>query len=276
MRNEQSRSLPVCEFCTCVVSVATLRDFGRLWQPRGSLTSAGTPIQNALWVKNLLDAIQLPRQLAVIKCSAHTKVNSPVQLGNARADSAAKAAAASACLIVPNRGNQARNQVPALGTKGMPEMTEVQNLQRDTSDSEPKLWKSIGCSHFLTQDLWLTPVRQVCIPDSLLPVLIDYLHSCTHLGKEGMLQLLIKTWWHPDLNTAAQMRLDRCLICMKNNKGKGIKCPSETTPLPSGPFACIQLDFIESPNAQCYKYCSVMIDVFSKWIEAFPVGFYAS
>jgi len=173
-------------------------------------------------------------------------------------------------LIVPTGGNQTLNQVPALGTKGMSDMTEVKNLQRDASDSERKHWKSMRCSHSLTQDLWLTPVGQVCIPDSLLPMLIDYLHSCTHLGKEGMVQLLLKTWWHPDLNTAAQMRLDRCLICMKNNKGKGIKCPPGTTPLPDGLFACIQLDFIELPKAQCYKYCLVMFDVISKWIEAFP------
>jgi len=69
-------------------------DFARLWQQRDFLTSAGTPIQNAHCVKNLLDAIQLPRQLAVIKFTAYIKRDSPVQLGNACADSAAKAAAA--------------------------------------------------------------------------------------------------------------------------------------------------------------------------------------
>ena len=41
----------------------------------------------------MLDAVLLPKQVAVCKCDAHTSNNDPVSQGNARAGAAAKAAA---------------------------------------------------------------------------------------------------------------------------------------------------------------------------------------
>lgn len=40
----------------------------------------------------LLSAIELPKQLAICKCAAHTNKSDFISLGNARADEAAKAA----------------------------------------------------------------------------------------------------------------------------------------------------------------------------------------
>lgn len=67
----------------------------------------------------------------------------------------------------------------------MSEIAEVKS-QRDASVSECKLWKSMGCFVLLGKE----PL--VCILNSLLPVLIDYLYSCTHPGKEEMIQQFLK------------------------------------------------------------------------------------
>lgn len=53
----------------------------------------GKPITHHMFIKYLLDAIFLPKQVAVCKCDAHTNSFDPVYLGNARAVSAAKLAA---------------------------------------------------------------------------------------------------------------------------------------------------------------------------------------
>lgn len=37
-----------------------MHDFGQLWQLRGFLTAQGSPIKNAVHVKYLLEALQLP------------------------------------------------------------------------------------------------------------------------------------------------------------------------------------------------------------------------
>ncbi|CAM4567499.1 unnamed protein product [Lepidochelys kempii] len=66
---------------------------GQLWKQRGFLTSSGTKIANGPLISALLEAIQAPRQVAVVHCYAHRQSNSVVSQGNALADSAAKAEA---------------------------------------------------------------------------------------------------------------------------------------------------------------------------------------
>ncbi len=58
------------------------------------LKSDGHPILNTLLVSKLLEAILLPDKVAICKCAAHTNDKSFISTGNARADVAAKAAAA--------------------------------------------------------------------------------------------------------------------------------------------------------------------------------------
>ncbi len=69
-------------------------DFGALWKHRNFLKSDGHPILNASLVSELLEAILLPDKVAICKCAAHTNDKSFISTGNARADAAAKAAAA--------------------------------------------------------------------------------------------------------------------------------------------------------------------------------------
>ncbi|XP_067901968.1 ribonuclease H-like [Heterodontus francisci] len=67
-------------------------DFGQLWRKRGFLTAAGTPIQNGKEVRDLLEAMQLPQEVSILKCKAHTKDNTIEAKGNALADQACKGA----------------------------------------------------------------------------------------------------------------------------------------------------------------------------------------
>jgi hypothetical protein len=46
--------------------------------------------------------------------------------------------------------------------------------------------------------------------------------------------------------------------------------PLSAHPTPEGPFEHIMMDFIELSPCQGYKYCPVIVDAFSKWVEAFP------
>ena len=57
-------------------------DSGQLWSQRGFMTSAGTPINNGEIIHALLKAIQLPAELAVVKCSAHKSGTDPVTTEN--------------------------------------------------------------------------------------------------------------------------------------------------------------------------------------------------
>ncbi|CAN2391083.1 hypothetical protein PRIEUP_LOCUS1122, partial [Pristimantis euphronides] len=61
-------------------------DWGPIWRAKASLTSSGKSIKNADSVRHLMDALQLPTGLGVIKVKAHIKANTPKAWGNARAD----------------------------------------------------------------------------------------------------------------------------------------------------------------------------------------------
>lgn len=60
---------------------------------RVMVTSTGKPITRGDLILALLDALQLPRKVAVCKCAAHTTGTDEVSVGNCRADEAAKEAA---------------------------------------------------------------------------------------------------------------------------------------------------------------------------------------
>lgn len=42
------------------------------------------------------------------------------------------------------------------------------------------------------------------------------------------------------------------------------------TPPEDGPFQHLQMDFIELTLFNGYRYCLVVVDLFSGWVEAFP------
>lgn len=109
-----------------------VHDFGAIWSHRGYLTSAGTPILNTTHIKDLLDAILLSSQLAVVKCIAHTKDTD--SKGNSHTELVTKAAAS----LTPPRKNQYLSSAPPLLT--LISFEHVKALQSDTGGTENGNW----------------------------------------------------------------------------------------------------------------------------------------
>ncbi|XP_019060372.1 uncharacterized protein LOC109117472 [Fukomys damarensis] len=72
---------------------ATAHVHGEIYQNRGPLTSDGKEIRNKAEILALLQAIWLPREVAIIHCRRHQRNSSPEVIGNNAADRAAKRAA---------------------------------------------------------------------------------------------------------------------------------------------------------------------------------------
>lgn len=68
---------------------STAHEYGTLWKMPSFITFSGTEIQHGQLIKNLLDAILLPRELSICKCEAHTCKTDSVSLGNRKADEVA-------------------------------------------------------------------------------------------------------------------------------------------------------------------------------------------
>ncbi len=57
-----------------------------------------------------------------------------------------------------------------------------------------------------------------------------------------------------------------------HNEARGIKTPLASQPAPAGPFEYLMMDFIELTPCGKQKHCLVMVDMWSKWVEAFPTS----
>lgn len=67
--------------------------FAQQWENRGTVTPTNKPITHKYLILSLLDAVQLPKRVAVCKCAAHTTGTDPISTGNRKADEEAKKAA---------------------------------------------------------------------------------------------------------------------------------------------------------------------------------------
>lgn len=61
-----------------------------IWKKCGFLTAQGSPIINADLISDLLQALQLPAEVATIHCKGHQTSMDPTAKSNARADSVAR------------------------------------------------------------------------------------------------------------------------------------------------------------------------------------------
>ncbi|XP_058713322.1 uncharacterized protein LOC131588469 [Poecile atricapillus] len=66
---------------------------GAIWKERGLLTTQGKTVKHAEEVLRLLEAVQLPAQVAIMHCKGHLKGNTIPEIGNRKADTEAKLAA---------------------------------------------------------------------------------------------------------------------------------------------------------------------------------------
>jgi len=86
--------------------------YGAIWTERGLLTAQGKQIKYAEEILCLLEAVQLPTEVAIVHCRGHMKGNTDQERGNRLADFEAKQAAErmqDILALVP--GNRSKNPI---------------------------------------------------------------------------------------------------------------------------------------------------------------------
>ncbi len=103
------------------------------------------------------------------------------------------------------------------------------------------------------------------------PVIKLY-HDYAHVSAPKTQQLIQKNFWWPQMASDIQRWCDTCIVCATINQGKPGRTKLCRPEPPKGPWELLQLDFIGPlPSAKGgYRYCLVIIDTFSKWVEAIP------
>lgn len=64
---------------------ATAHIHGAIYRERGMLTAEGKSIKNKEEIVSLIDALWLPKKLAIVHCPGHQKPSDPVSRGNCTA-----------------------------------------------------------------------------------------------------------------------------------------------------------------------------------------------
>ena len=110
------------------------------------------------------------------------------------------------------------------------------------------------------------------LPGNLQWKLVNSLHATTHLGEKILQRLLERSFRGTGFQTTIIQAVSSCPTCQLNNP-QGDRRPQLAQPIQQRgayPGEDGQMDFIQMPVSQGYKYLLVMIDTFTGWIEGFP------
>lgn len=90
--------------------------------------------------------------------------------------------------------------------------------------------------------------------------------------KGRIINIFQKHWFTKRFSNFTQVFCQLCVICAKHNFERGVPTTQAANPQPDKPDDHLQMDFSELTPSECNQYCSVNVDTFSKWVEAFPTS----
>ncbi|XP_027132439.1 uncharacterized protein LOC113745152, partial [Larimichthys crocea] len=233
------------------------------WLRAGFLTASNKPIRHETEMKELAEALLLPKKVAVIKCKGHNTGTDRVTQGNNAADQAAKQTA----------GYLDRTEKTVLmcsETELQPEinMTRVIELQNKASPQEKSLWKARGCTE--TDGLWRGPDGRPILPPGLRQTAMEEAHGVGHVGVAQMMRNL-DNWWHLFLKDMAQYLIKTCEQCTKFNTRPTIRPELGRYPLEAKPGKEIIIDYTDMiDSVRGYRYVLMCVDAYTGWPEAWP------
>lgn len=207
--------------------------------------------------------MQSATALAIVKTKVHLTGNTVEIRGNALADRHAKLAAQSQSRRPFLMSNTVHFYTSAL----LPGVDFV--LMQSHATPEDSYYSQAQGADPDDHGIWFDKVGHLCIPIASAPFLIREFHGVSHHSLSEVLSDMISKFCIRDLRTQIKTHLSRCLICLQNNAtGSAVK--HNPLPPPQMPFECLQVDFTHMPTVGPHRMLLVIVDRFSKWVEAFP------
>ncbi len=162
----------------------------------------------------------------------------------------------------------------------VPAVSAIQTIPIDLKQYQQELWSSDGeLTPHLQQDQLVKVTEgmilrddKYIVPEALQKPVIKLYHDYAHVSAPKTQQLIQKNFWWPQMASDIQRWCDTCIVCATINQGKPGRTKLCRPEPPKGPWELLQLDFIgplPSAKGGC-RYCLVIIDKFSKWVEAIP------
>lgn len=232
-----------------------VHDFDALWENRKFLKWDLEPFFHHEKVAALLDAMLLPKSVAVCLFGAHTNDSKRISAGNERA----RAAAAGAAREPPPEAPAARF------VSGPASLTALQSF---ATDEERELWRTCGAHD--DGEVWRGPGDKPCLPKHFFPHFAKLTHGPDHQGKEEMLHRLAEDWFLKGFLRHAKRFCQSCMTCVALDKVQRVSVSQASQPPAEKPFEHLMVDFITLAPSKGKSHCLVIVDMWSKWVEAFP------
>lgn len=230
-------------------------DFDALWENRKFLKWDFEPFFHHDKVAALLDAILLPKSVAVCLFRAHANDAKRILAGNERA----RAAAADAAREPPPEAPAARF------ISGPASLTALQSF---ATGEERELWRTCGARD--DGEVWRGPDDKPCLPKHFFPHFAKLTHGPDHRGKEGMLHHLAQDWFLKGFLRHAKKFCQSCVTCVARDKVQRVSVSQAAQRAAEKPFDHLMVNFITLAPSKGKSHCLVMVDMWSKWVEAFP------
>ena len=239
---------------------------------RGMLTSTGAPLKHRDLVTRLLRAIQQPRRVSIIKCQGHAKGSSLVPRGNHAADAAAKKAGGYSPPLTLLLMNPADEEPSKDNQSDL--LTGLVEMQGHAGPYEKNTWIERGC----TQDqskIYRYSNGKPALTTRALSLMARSHHSRTHQATAATMETIQQDWWHPEMKAYIQEVVRDCHACQIHNPRPTHKPPRGIFPVPQLPFQELYMDYTDMGMANRVRkkrYLLVIVDRFTKWLEAFPTS----
>ena len=150
-----------------------------------------------------------------------------------------------------------------------PSKIDLLLLQSEASDRDVQYWHDNGVDKPADDSLLYDSIGRIALPASTLPFLIRHFHGVSHVGQKGVIYDINKRFCIRSVAKTVKLILNSCLTCARTNCQKP-GASHDALPPPSAPFQSLQIDFTHMPQKGPIKYMLVIVDQFSKWVEAFP------
>ena len=114
---------------------------------------------------------------------------------------------------------------------------------------------------------------QIVVPRKLIPSVLEMMHNqLGHLGFKKTLQRTKDKYFWPHMSLEIEDWCRKCEECQQRKN----PIPKQRAPLQpistSRPGELVTMDIVEyAQSSQGYRYCLVVVDHFTKWLELFPL-----
>ena len=230
-----------------------IHTFGKIWEERCLLNSKGKELIHEGLISEVLEALKLPKEIAVVHIKGHQKGMTPEIRGSNLADQEAKDAAENGTkrimlILTPERGEL---EIPKFSKEEEKELFKIGGEQ----DQSGK---------------WKLPDGRQLLNKPLTRRILEDMHQKTPWGTQALCDHFLRNYGCLGIFGVAKQITGNRITCQRVNKKIMRKTTLGGRELALRPFQSIQVDFTELPQVQRWKFLLVIVDHLTHWVEAVP------